>query len=313
MNILLVGPYFANGKHGAEPGIYDALIELGHNVSIWDYRKNSIKIFNGIRINGIVDSILDDQYDIILCPGAGLPDSILESKIWKKLDGLKVLWNSEPIRLPNYRDRIFKQKNEYNIHFTFDESEIPLYKKLGINAIWLPQAYNPNWYYPDNLAASMRFNNTLVFIGSIGGKWLHRQHLIAKVQSLGFKVNVATIFDAEKVNKAYNCHEAVLNLGLYIPEAGPPEDLKGFALQQRIFESYGARKIVITNEIPSGTNNLFIHGEDILFYNTNTLKDVIEIALNKKERKRMEDYIGQHRYKHTYRKRMERLIEIANL
>jgi len=318
MNILLVGPYYGNAKHGAEVGIYNALKELDHNVSVWDYRVGAYLTAEGVKLqtkdDGFLSEIIkNDACDVVLCPGAGLSDDVLSSPIWKKYkDCLKILWNSEPIRLENYKGRIEKQKKHFQMFFTFDQSEIPLYKEMGIQAIWLPQAFNPDWYKPIPMPVNQRFDGYFVFIGSIGGKWLHRDLFIKKIRSLGYNVNATTIFDAERVNKAYNMHEAVLNLGLYIAEAGAPEELLAFGLQQRIFEAIGSCKVCVTNEIDKKTNNLFTHGENILFYNNKNLGEVLELASDKNHTRKMEENIENIRDKHCYKARMETLLHIID-
>lgn len=319
MNVLLVGPYYGNAKHGAEVGIYNALKELDCNVSVWDYRVGSYLTAEGVRLqtkseDGVLFEIIkNDSCDIVLCPGAGLPDEVLNSPIWKKYkDCLKILWNSEPIRLESYRAKVEKQKKHFQVIFTFDESEIPLYREIGINAAWLPQAFNPEWYKPILTTPNQRFDGYLVFIGSVGGKWLNRSIFLDRVRKLGHKVNSTTIFDAERVNKAYNMHEAVLNLGLYIQEAGPPEKLIGFGLQQRIFETIGAGKVCITNQIDGATNKLFTHGENILFYNSDNLGEVLEIVKDKEHMKKMEENIDCIRGNHCYKARIQRLLDVID-
>jgi spore maturation protein CgeB len=318
--IVLLGPYFKGTKislHNAEIGIYSALVELGHNVTVYDYRHKVILAnnlqYNNIEIDSVIfNTIMTDDYDLTLCPGAGLPDEVLNSQWWNDLKSLKILWCSEPIRLESYRDKVNKQKKHFDLFFTFDESEIPLYKKIGINALWLPQGYHPDWYHPVPFPAGNRFKDTVVFVGSVGGKWENRVHFLNKVKNLGFNLNVATLFEAKRVNDAYNMHDAVLNLGLYIPESGPPEDLKGYGLQQRIFEAYGSGKVIITNEIDRETNGLFEHGRDILFYNKDNLGEIISFILNKKNRKAMEEYIIENRDLHTYKARMKKLLSLVN-
>lgn len=311
MNILLMGPLWGNALHGAEPGIYDALLSLGHKVSVWDYRKEIYRV-NGKDLanfdpNQVPFEVNNDQVDVVLCPGAGLPKKIINSSLWNQFDKKhKVIWNSEPIRLEAYKNKILENKKYFNAFFTFDESEIELYKSLGINAEWLPQAFNPKWYKPLQISKAQKFSDSLCFIGSVGGKWGNRQHFLQRIAKT-FKVNHATIFDGAKVNQAYNIHAASLNLGLYIKESGPAEDLKAFGLQQRIFESIGAGAICITNKIES--NELFQHEENILFYNKDNLEEIIAKALDNKTSKKLKENILQIRELHTYEKRMEQLVK----
>ena len=313
--ILLVGPYWGNAGHGAEIGCFDALVELGHEVDIWDNRVKKYLLNDNLipyeDETNPPSAIVGHSYDLILALGPGFKTEVRQSPIWKGLDGLKILWCSEPIRLGGYKNSVTANKENFHAFFTFDESEIPLYKEIGIDAEWLPQAYNSKWYKPLDLTASQCFGDYFCFIGSFSRKWKNREGFINRVRSL-FNINVATIFDAKKVNRAYNMHVAALNLGLYLPELGPPEDLRAEGLQQRIFEIIGAGKICITNEISSGTNQLFTHGENILFYNKDTLEDVLKYALDKCHRKQMEKNILKIKDQHSYKARMQRLLEMID-
>ena len=322
MKILLVGPLWANAGHGAECGVYDALVELGHDVSVWDYRKRIYRIagadrqdLHNIDPNNPGDLIFGDtlECEVTLVPGAGLQPEILESRLWRNTNGtLRVLWNSEPIRLGNYRGRVEANASHFQLVFTFDESEIPLYRDIGIEASFLPQAFNPKWYTPKKLPASQKWAEHLCFVGSIGDKWMNRVHFLNTVKQLGFKLHVVQgMFDGARVNDIYNSHDAVLNLGLYCKESGPAEDMRAFGLQQRIFESIGAGKVCVTNSVPEGTNEIFQDGEDILFYDASNLREVLLRAIDKKERKKMEANILEIRENHTYKARMERLLSIV--
>jgi hypothetical protein len=303
--ILLLGPYFGNFKHGAEVGIESALVELGHKVVVWDPRINKLKSSDVVNpFNGSYK--LGGTYDFVLCPGAGLPKKVLESVFFKSLSCPKILWNSEPIRLQAYRDKVNNQKHLYDYTFTFDESEIPLYKELGIKAQFLPQAFNEDRYKP---LRDQEIVGDLCFIGSVGGKWSHRINLIRRLQQY-FNIRVGTVFDATVVNEIYNSHLLILNLSLYSPECGNPNKLKGFALQQRIFESIGAGRVCVTNSIPAGTNELFKDKKHVLFYDSNNLEAVIEYGLEDDNRTRMEEEILKIRNQHTYKARMKRMLEL---
>ncbi len=328
MKILLVGPYWANGAHGAEPGVYDALCELGHDVSVWDYRAKRYRIGEG-KVDTITDgydsvdnSICDDieDIDVTLCLGAGLKPEQRLSVLWLLTKHtLRILWNSEPIRLDNYKGRISDNKNEFQVFYTFDESEIPLYKEIGIEASFLPQAFNPKWYFPirdangKEMPPSQRFPGHFVFIGSVGGKWINRVHFLNRILKGRYRLNTTVLFDATKVNQAYNMHDAVLNLGLYCEtyEGNPNsvENLNAYGLQQRIFESIGSGKVCITNRIESGTNELFKDKKNILFYDKNNLEHVLNYALDKKKRKELEVEVLKIRHLHTYKARMEAVIK----
>ena len=91
MKILVVGKPISNAKHGAEVGVITALKRMGYSVDIFDLGTNSpIKS-------------LDKKHDMVLCLGAGIPGNKANYKLIKKVVGTKsILWNSKPIRLPEY-------------------------------------------------------------------------------------------------------------------------------------------------------------------------------------------------------------------
>lgn len=305
MHILLLGPIVRNRLHGAEPCIFNALNELGHKVWAYDYRDNKYVMPNGNILNDGL-TILEKQYDVILCPGAGLPSSIYEANWWNEIKGVKTLWNSEPIRLESYYNKMKGNIGKFDLYCTFDESEIPIYKELGIDACWLPQAYGPSQYFSMNIEP----NKDIAAIMHIGGKWINRSHLLKRV-SKNFRVSYGTVMNAAEVNKAYNEHKLVLNLGLYCQESGRPEDLRAFGWQQRVFQSIGVGRVCITNEIPKNTNRLFEHKTNILLYNKDNLEEIIEYGLNDKNRRRMEANVAKIAPLHTYKARMEKLLDIV--
>jgi hypothetical protein len=245
-----------------------------------------------------------EEFDFVLCPGPGAAGRMVP--VLQRIKGPKVLWNSEPIRLEQYRSKVEDQKGLWDYTFTFDESELDLYADLGINAGWLPQAFHPRWYKPLEDEGMI---GDLCFVGSIGGKWAHRERLLRRLDR-EFRVSMGTIFDAEIVNRHYNRHKLVLNLGLYCSESGSQDGLRAFGLQQRIFESIGAGRVCVTNEIPTGTNELFQDGEEIVTYDSRNLEEKIECALEDGFRSRMEAQIRLIRGRHTYAARMRELIEV---
>lgn len=311
MNILLISPFFSGQKHRAEIGVVNALRQLNHNVSIWDHREHKFR-HNDLSVEDNFDPNLTNikSYDLILSLGPGLSQMVLDSVLWRKTKAIRAIWNSEPIRLPQYYSRFEKQKDEYDYIFTFDESEVPIYEKafnLKGRVFYLPQGFNEEWYTPLNIEP----HKDLVFVGSIGDKWGNRVHFLNRImKSFPNQLTVGTLFEADKVNHIYNNHKAILNLGLYHTSLGPPENLKSFGLQQRIWEAYGAGKVCITNEIPNKSNPLLKHKRDILFYNENNLEEIIYFALNDSNRLKMENFIRNNRLNHTYKSRMYQMIDV---
>lgn len=307
MYTLLIGPYWGNGAWGSEPGIYDGLRKLGHDVSVWDPRVKWYMFADEKEVECEGKMEVGRPFDLILCPGPGLPDPVLESQLFKSLEGPKVLWNSEPLRLENYYRKVESQKGIFDFTFTFDESEIFLYRRLGIDAKWLPCAYWPEWYKPiDTMRSDPK---GIAFIGSVGGKWDNRNRLVQRMRDAKLPLGYGKVYDAVRVNEIYNRSKLVLNLGLYCEQSGPPEHLRAYGLQQRIFESIGAGRVCVTNEIPQGSNDVFSHGNDILMYNGENLEEIVELGLESPHRVRMEERILEIRHLHTYKARMEYMLK----
>lgn len=308
MRILVIGPYFQEGEtstHNCEVGVYNALRELHHEVYLLDPRSDIYIGFRGDRYMHRTEA--DGEVDLILCPGCGTNPKIFKTKFWRQSKALKVNWNSEPLMLPEYYAKLKQQKDEFDLFFTFDEAEIPLYRSLGIEKVgWLPQAFNPQWY---NVIVKDLPPCDICFVGSIGGKWLNREHILRRIQ-MSSPVNVAQgVFNGPIVNKYYNAHKLVLNLGLYIPELGPIEELKGSGYQQRIFEAIGAGSVVLTNAIQTD-HPLFVHNQDILFYDKANLEDVIRLGLDPQENIRLRQNILNIREQHTYKTRMDQMLKM---
>jgi hypothetical protein len=70
MEVVLVGPIIGNALHGAEVGIFDALVELGHHVLAIDPRVD--KQMNSSGEVFPIDYEAKIHANIILCPGAGI-------------------------------------------------------------------------------------------------------------------------------------------------------------------------------------------------------------------------------------------------
>ena len=298
MKVLVVGKPISNAKHGAEVGVIAALKRMGYDVDIFDLGTNSpIKS-------------LDKKHDMVLCLGAGIPGNKANYKLIKKVVGTKsILWNSKPIRLPEYYNKVNKQKYWFNAHATFDAGEIPLYEKMGCRkVVFLPQAANPDWYKPLDVEPS----KFCCFVGSIGGKWRNRQAFINRVLETIPKseMTVTTCFNGNEVNKIYNDHKLVLNLGLYHYDLGPANYLSSYGIQQRVFESYTAGVPCLTNipadhyKVPA-YDRLFAKGKEVIYYNSENLDAVLRYYYdNQNELYKIRENIRNNYSKHTYEERL---------
>jgi hypothetical protein len=326
MHICVIGKYFANAKHGAEQGIVDALRELNDDLE----DLTSVDIFEPPQIfmggvhgwddieydwESCAELLGNTHYDLVLVVGPGLPKKALECREFCReiVNHRTVCWNSEPIRLPNYRSRVEQQGDLIDEWATFDEGEIPIYEELGAKAFFLPQAFNPKWYYP---RGDIDPDGYVCFVGSAGGKWENRITMVRRVKALfGTDFSVSQVFDAVQVNKIYNAHAIVLNLGLYHKDLGSPQHLASYAFQQRIFEAIGAGAIPCTNrpaDLDSTTRQkeMFECGMDIIYYENDTLEAILKhYAKNPEQLAAIHKRVLQIRDQHTYKARLKELFD----
>ncbi|RKY43090.1 MAG: hypothetical protein DRP85_00915 [Candidatus Makaraimicrobium thalassicum] len=315
MKILLIGSYYKNQFHGAEVGIYNALKKLEHKVDILDLQATQGKFGDSIVYNQNLNELAEHagKYDFILVVGAGINPDRLTDKVKSLLaNHVTVVWNSEPIRLNNYRDRLLLQKHYYNFFFTFDEGEIPLYLKNEMRPCYfLPQAFNPDWYRPIDIENK----EFICFVGSVGGKWVNRHFLLQRIKKIT-RIYTTMTFNAEHVNKIYNMHWCGINLGLYHEELGPPPYLSSYGYQQRIFELIGAGCIPITN-LPADFDRtpeqrrMFTNKKNIIFYTNDSLEAILKYYRDNQDKlQEIRESVLQIRENHTYEARMKTMVKL---
>ena len=322
LKILLIGKYFSNYSHGAEVGIVHALDSLnGEKTSIVDYHAKRFfddGYYGSEFFDAALKYICKNTYDLILAVGPGIPPDMAKLPHVKQLleNNLSICWNSEPIRLPNYRAKFLEQRDLFHYWATFSEDEVALYLNDGAkNSFFLPQAFNPEWYKPLGLDK----NKLFCFVGSIGGKWNNRVPFLNRVRNICPDATIKQTFNAQEVNQIYNHHRVGLNLGLYHKGLGPPEHLTSYGLQQRIFEYLGTGIIPLTNK-PANLDStpqtaaMFTNMENILYYENSSLEAMLRFCMESPEKL---DILGKNvlkiREKHTYKARMKQLLNILEV
>ena len=321
MKIAMIGKYFSNAGHGAECGIIDALESLGHDVQCIDFAAKKVYMSrSGLTGIPLEHADLTSQYcDFVLAVGPGLPQQALEhANVIKAIESkFSVLWNSEPIRLPAYMKKFKDQANLFDLHCTFDEGEIELYLNNGADAcLFLPQAFNPKWYRPITDLESD--DTTACFVGSIGGKWVNREYFLHRVMNvLGSDFTIKRMFDAHHVNRIYNQHRIVVNLGLYHAELGPANMLASYAFQQRIFETIGAGCIPFTNwpadmSTTVQQQQMFSNLQDIIYFDNSSLEAMLKFCMNNPAKLiDIQKNVLSIRENHTYKNRMDKLVAVV--
>lgn len=321
-NILLFSPIFDNNKLSlwrSEVGVYEGLKDLGYQVFVIDY-KSKLQIDYKGNVSQIELEIPKSlpYPDLTLCMGAGLSREILKSNTWTKIRQVSktVLWNSECVGLPQYFNRLKDQVRIFDYFFHFDQSEIPIYKSLGIdNVSVLRQAANPKWYYP---IKDWNPEYPMCFVGSIGGdKWCNREYFLKTIQNhfKHKKINVVSgVWDANKVNTIYNMHKIVLNIGLFLPNLGPMSYLKAGDYNQKCFEAIMSGGCLLTNELPNSCDKLFEDRKNILYFNKENLIEQIEYGIEryKEIRENIQKIMSEHTYKHRVGKMLE-ILKYKNI
>lgn len=322
MRICVIGKYFSNAGHGAECGIVDALDELGHDVWICDFAAFKMRFplmpRGGVVLNLVWADILARDYDMVLVVGPGVPPAHVSQAFGLLKRDFSVLWSSEPIRLPQYMEKFKAQAHLFDLHATFDEGEIDLYIQNGAKkCVYLPQAYNPAWYQPLPEVIPEKF---ACFVGSIGGKWCNRESFLQRASKvLNKDLTIKRTFNAQTVNKIYNQHCIVLNLGLHHSNLGPPTHLVSYAFQQRIFEAIGAGAIPFTNKPVDLSNTpqqteMFTNFEDIIYYDNESLEAILKFCINNPEKlSQIHKNVLTSREKHTYASRMAKLVAVVKI
>jgi len=203
------------------------------------------------------------------------------------------LWMPDELRMEN-RQGWIKDSDWATIHFTYDDSSIPIYIEEGVkegDVYFVPLSGNPNVYQP--VPYSMRPGSIgapeidFVFVGTMQG---YRHRLVNDLKLMGYNVEVVSEWDGESVNYLYQNAKVVLN---HAHPVGQPFG-KGYGLQQRLWEAGLAGRQILTNELMEGSSDL---GLPLNFFSEHNLREKAEAAI---ERALYEYSYSQESYRELY-------------
>lgn len=276
----------SSNPYGMESFVKKAFEKIGYTVICTDYRIMSKELVE-LRIKFIQDC------DFLLCIKGErvLPEAVYLCKI------PTILWLQDSVQVNKEAQFILQTKAKwFDLVYTFDNSEIPIYKNYGIDALWLPLAADPDMH-----CQSIKHNSTLdiSFIGALYPNRIKLMEYILQKYSVYYGHTMdhfAELVSSSKIN---------LNLGI-LPTGN----------QQRIFEILNMGGFLLTNNIPDD-NKLFTNQQHLVYYDPSNLLDLIDFYLkNEKERKRVAklgriEVLNKHLYEHRVRKIIDDLYEVS--
>lgn len=192
MNVLLVCPMEDN-----QSGLYlhDSLIEMGHNVAFFDWRK-VLEEKGGKALNDMLVEAVDElKPDLTLViKGLGI-DAVTIKKMRETHKHPIVCWIFDVTLggryvkdVPQYIEVI----KQYDTFYTIDNSAIPELTALGVNAKWLSEGCFPRQHKEEiiNFMQKKKYGEDIVFLGSIGSIHPNRSAILKRLHDEGFKFKI---------------------------------------------------------------------------------------------------------------------------
>jgi len=180
--------------------------------------------------------------------------------------------------------------------YTFDKCSLKMYEELGARDVdWLPLACDPEIHKPLDMPKEYD-------ISMVGHMFPNRQELYKKLVKHFDKEKVLFTTNYQQYQEIVAKTKINLNLGI-----GPS------GIQMRPFEVLAMKGFLLSNSIPED-GRLFEDRKHLTYYTDDNICDLIEYYLSTNAER---DEIAErgHREvldKHTYRHRMEKIIEDYN-
>ena len=158
------------------------------------------------------------------------------------------VWIQESGDDPQNFERNSPKANRFHFTFTPDAYSFERYTKLGINAKWIPHFADTRVHFPIDIEPEY----VAVTSRGLGGSVLLDELTRWGEGAIGNKNNMT----AEE-------HTRFLNKGLMVIQNSRWKEVT-----RRIFEGMACGKLVIADRLPDSTriNELFVEGEDIIYY-----------------------------------------------
>ena len=193
MSKILLAVPMEDGQSGKF--IQETLLEMGHIVAIFDWRKFGSQ-FGQERLNKeFMDAHKELKPDLtIIIKGGGIEAATI-NKIKKTHKNPIVGWifdvtlNGIYIKdIPRY----IEFAKTLDIFFTIDAEAVTELKELGVNCKWLPQAFYEPQYKEQvfNYIQKKRFGSDVAFIGTVGSFHPIRDKFLERLHHEGFNFKI---------------------------------------------------------------------------------------------------------------------------
>lgn len=341
MRIFIVGPRIVG--RWAE-SCKEALIELGHSVSLFYYLDEIDKSFSKrlerkiaeskIFFSKIISNRLNDKFyervkeyapDVLLLLKAEMiyPSTLENIRRSMKKTVIVSWWVDDPIvwwKLnPSVQINTVQSLSLIDHFFIFDHYYIPKLEKMGCKRVhYLPLACDPKIYKELKLTEEEKsvYGSDVSFVGTCFPERekffldLVKMDLDLKIwggcwSNPNFKKYVAGgSRPAEEVSKIYNASSIVINIHNHQSVYSP---------NTKAFEINACGAFQCSDKLKD-IGNLFDTGKDLICYeNVENLKELIKYYLNNTQERKTIAQKGQERVlrDHTYRHRMMELLKIT--
>ena len=278
MRVHLCGADCDN-EYGLEFYVKKALEELKCSVVCTSYR-----VLNPQEVEIRLRNITDVDFLFVIKGERVCPEAVFLSKV------PKLLWMQDSIVANKEAYDVIKNRAwAYNRVYTFDPAEIPIYENLGVDSKWLPLGV------PSDFCSVRREIEQDIDIGFIGSLTDSR---VALIEYLLQRYPVQ--YTCSYTNYKRTILRTKINLNMGIRTSG---------IQMRVFEVLACGGFLLTNQIED-EHKLF--DEDCLVYYTNAdIFDFIDYYLPRSDLRKKIAEQGRKEVlrKHTYRHRMEKVID----
>ena len=277
----------ANSKniYGMEAFVKKAFISLGYEVLCTDYR-----IMSKEEVSTRIRYITDAEFLLCVKGERVCPEDIFTCRI------PTILWMQDSIQANQEANFVIQTKAPlFDIVYSFDDYELPFYKKYNKNSYFLPLAADVDTHKKVDV-------EKMINVGFVGNLNNNRINMINHLLDKGIPVQYSYSMDkyAEIVSKT----KINFNIGI-----------TPYGNQQRIFEILAMGGFLLTNKLQGGTE-LFKNKEHLVYYEN--LDHLVELCyyysehedgafeIAKKGREEVES-------KHTYIHRAQTIIGDINV
>jgi len=306
---------------------YKALVSLGHDVRLYDYRfgprfirKRRIqRLISFIVGKNLIDKVNRFAPDMVfILKGESISPKILE-KIRRK--GIILFnWNPDnPFNMATSTKEYLKSIPIYDCHFTWGRFLIERLLDEGARRVeYLPFAFDPEFHFPDQSPKEAPISSVydVIFIGTWDREreevlekisdynlaiWGNNWHSVRKNSPLR-KCWMGSAKYGPQMAKIVSSAKIVLNL---VRKQNRP------AHNMRTFEIPACRGFMLATDTPEQKEFLAEGREAVYFTDISDLREKIDYYLrNSEEREKIAKAGYQKVQKETYLKRMEKVIQV---